>query len=459
MARGTNGNNRWIGTAKKDTFFALAGDDICIAGAGNDRVDGGGGKDIVRGGDGDDTLLGGAGDDKIDGGAGDDTIDGGAGRDRLRGGVGDDTVNGGSGNDEIFGGDGSDTLDGGSGNDKVFGDLGDDQVNGGSGNDQLDGGDGNDFVSGNTGDDTMLGGRGDDTLDWDDGDGNDIMSGGEGRDTIEVDGAVARGDNFVLGKNAAGKAFFERVGLDGQLGVGRFDLTVDTAEIFDVSGDGGNDTFIINDLTGTGVELIQFDGGEGNDSVDARNTKTRLEASGGNGDDILTGGTGTITFTNPATNLPVTLGDSLTGGGGKDKFQFFTDPFANGNPAQALNQPDVITDYEQGIDQVVFSKQFYGDLKFSQGRVADLAGDSNLLVLTGDTFANAGQAAAAIAANNKITAGKGVFVYYNSTLGISRAVFSSDLGNGGPFSVQANYNNLTSVKFQDTFTAADFATA
>jgi Ca2+-binding RTX toxin-like protein len=255
----------------------------------------------------------------------------------------------------------------------------------------------------------------------------------------------------VLGKNTAGLAFFERVGLDGQA-VGQFNLVVDTAEIFDVSGEGGNDTFIVNDLTGTGVDLIQFDGGAGNDLLDARNSSTRVEAVGGEGDDTLIGGTGTIVGANN-----VTLGDTLTGGLGKDKFQFSTNPFANGNPAANLNQPDVITDYEIGVDQIVLDKLQTGinELKFQNGLVDQLSGDNNMLVLQG-SFANAGAAAAAIKNNQNITAGKGAFSYYNNTLGISRVVFSQDLANGGTFSVQANLTNLTSAAEQVKFTAADF---
>ncbi|MFM7424608.1 MAG: calcium-binding protein [Elainella sp.] len=448
MSRGKKTSEKWTGTNQADTFFALGGNDVCIAGAGNDLVNGGTGGDEIKGGAGNDNLIGGAGDDDITGDAGNDTINGGAG---------DDTIDGGSGNDTLNGGAGNDTIDGGSGRDLVFGDAGDDNISGGTGNDTLDGGDGNDFVSGNKGDDRMIGGLGDDTLDWDDGDGSDVMSGNDGRDTIEVDGSVTRGDNFVLGKTTDGRAFFERVGLDGQA-IGRFNLTVDTAEVFDVSGDVGNDTFVINDVSGTGVELIQFDGGEGNDWVDGRATTTPLVLDGGSGDDVLIGGTGT--FAGFVGTIPATLGDTLTGGAGKDKFQFATDPFAGGTPGQNLNQPDVVTDYEIGVDQFVFDKQKFGlnELKFQKGNVAQLSGDSNLLVLEGQ-FANAGQAAAAIRDNNNLTAGKGIFVYHNSTFGISRVVYSSDLANGGAFSVQANINNLNSYTFQTQFTAADFALA
>ncbi|MCU0525522.1 MAG: hypothetical protein MUF72_11935 [Elainella sp. Prado103] len=447
---GNNRVNQWEGSSLSDVFFAKGGSDVCNGGKGADGIDGGSG---------DDTIEGGSGDDELYGGAGDDDISGGAGKDKLYGDAGDDTLDGGSGADLISGGEGDDTANGGSGKDQVYGDAGDDNISGDSGNDFLDGGDGNDFVSGNTGDDRMIGGLGDDTLDWDDGDGNDVMSGGEGRDTIEVDGSVSAGDNFVLNKAVDGRAFFERVGLNGQP-VGRFNLLVDTAEVFDISGDGGNDTLMIGDLLGTGVESIQFDGGEGNDVLDGRNTTTHITAIGGNGDDILTGGTGTITLINPATNLPITLGDTLTGGGGKDKFQFLVDPFAGKPQTANLNQPDVITDYELGgIDQLVFGKQQFGisQLNFQKGEVTQLQ-DGNLLVLEGK-FRNAGEAAQAIAANNTITAEKGLFVYYNETLGFSRVVHSTNLANGGAFSVQANLTNLTSASFQSQFVEADFALA
>jgi Ca2+-binding RTX toxin-like protein len=450
--KGTNAADLWNGTSAGDIFSAGAGNDTCIAGAGNDEIDCGAGNDRAQGGNGNDEVNGGGGNDLIDGGRGGDTIVGGAGADRLSGGVGDDDVSGGAGNDRVAGGAGNDTVNGDSGQDRVFGNEGDDSVNGGSGNDFLNGGDGNDFVIGGTGDDRMIGGAGDDTLDWDDGEGNDIMSGNDGRDTIEVDGSPDRGDNFVLGKNTNGNAFFERVGLDGQP-IGQFNLVVDTAEVFDVSGEGGNDTFVVNDLTGTGVEVVQFDGGVGNDSLDARASSTRVEAVGGEGDDILTGGTGKIVTPN------ATLGDTLTGGAGKDKFQFFVDPFSGGTPGQNLNQPDVVTDFEFSTDQFVFSRQQFGinQFNFQKGQVGDLK-DGNLLILEG-RFANAGEAARAIAANDAVKADRGIFVYYNSTLNISRAVFSQNLGSGGPFSVQANMTNLTDAALQANFTSADFALA
>jgi Ca2+-binding RTX toxin-like protein len=404
---GSNSDDIWNGDRQSNRFLALAGNDRCV---------GRGGDDVISGGTGDDTINGNAGDDRLNGNAGNDTINGNAGNDRINGGGGDDNLRGGSGND---------TLRGGAGND---------------------------FIAGDTGDDRMIGGAGDDVLDWDDGDGSDTISGGTGRDTIEVDGSVTAGDNFVLGRNAAGQAFFQRVGLDGQA-IGQFDLTVDTSEVFDVSGDGGNDSFIINDLTGTGVELVQFSGDAGDDLADGRQSRTPLQLNGGDGNDTLIGGLGTTVAATGAT-----LGDTLTGGAGQDQFTFATDPFTGALPGQNFNQPDVVTDYEIGVDQLVFDRQAFGlsALEFQQGDVAQLSGNSNLLVLEG-TFANAGEAAAAIAANEAITADRGLFVYFNRTLGFSRVVSSQDLSDGSAFSVVANLINSTNPTNQAAFTASDFS--
>jgi Ca2+-binding RTX toxin-like protein len=404
---GTEENDRWRGNGRANRFVALAGNDRCF---------GRGGNDVISGGAGDDTINGDAGDDRINGNSGNDTLNGNAGNDRINGGAGDDNLRGGSGND---------TLKGGAGND---------------------------FIAGDTGDDFMIGGAGNDVLDWDDGDGSDTMRGGLGRDTIEVDGSVTAGDNFVLGKNAAGNAFFERVGLNGQA-IGQFNLTIDTSEVFDVSGDGGNDTFSINDLTGTGVELVQFSGDDGDDLADGRNSSTPLQLDGGSGNDTLIGGTGTTVAATGAI-----LGDTLTGGIGQDQFTFATNPFTGALPGQNLNQPDVISDYEIGIDRIALNRQAFGlnRLEFQQGNVAQLTGNQNLLVLEG-TFANAGEAAQAIANNDAITADRGVFVYFNRTLGISRVVFSQDLANGGPISVVANLANSTNPGNQALFSANDFS--
>lgn len=348
-----------------------------------------------------------------------------------------DDLTGTDGIDVIFGGRGNDTIAGGLGNDWLFGDSGDD------------------FLAGDKGDDFMSGGAGNDVLDWDDGDGSDIMSGGSGYDTIEVDGSVTRGDNFTLEADGH-RAIFTRVGLDGQTGVGSFTLTVDTAEAFDVSGDGGNDSFIVGNLGGTGIHKIAFDGGEGDDLFDAQGSSVRVEAFGGSGadrligsqvDDLLVGGEGV---------------DTMTGGGGRDRFLYNGNPFANGTAAAtpngivALNRPDIITDFTLGHDQFALDGHDLGidSIHFRSGLSNQLT-DGNVLVLT-DGFANAAAAARAIDNNQAIDAEAGVFVYFNTTLGISRLVYSENLGDGGPISVLANLTSLTNVGNQANFGAQSF---
>jgi hypothetical protein len=62
----------------------------------------------------------------------------------------------------------------------------------------------------------------------------------------------------------------------------------------------------------------------------------------------------------------------------------------------------------------------------------------------------------AIAANNNITAQKRLFVYFNLTLGFSRVVYSTNLLEGGPFSVLANFTSRTNIADQANFSLADF---
>ena len=89
----------------------------------------------------------------------------------------------------------------------------------------------------------------------------------------------------------------------------------------------------------------------------------------------------------------------------------------------------------------------------------DLSGDANVLVLQG-SFANARSAAQAIADNQALTADAGVFIYHNATLGINRLVYSSDLSQGGAFSVMANLANQggdAGVALLPNYTASNFS--
>jgi serralysin len=214
-------------------------------------------------------------------------------------------------------------------------------------------------------------------------------------------------------------------------------------------GTNGNDI-----LNGTSAGDILFglqgddtlDGKDGNDILLGDDGKDTL--TGGYGDDILVGGRGV---------------DTLTGGPGRDIFFFADNPFSGGTPTpaangiQALNQPDVLKDFQFGEDPLVFQRGELGvnDLRFQTGRSAQLTGGDNLLVLQ-DPFPNAAAAAKAIADNNAVTADAGLFVYFNTTLGFSRVVFSQDLGDAGPISVLGNLTNQTNPANQAQFSAKDF---
>jgi Ca2+-binding RTX toxin-like protein len=516
---GGSGNDTIDGGTGNDRLFGGRGNDKLDGGLGNDRLDGGRGDDDLEGGKGDDVMLGGKGNDTMawDDGDGSDVMSGGEGLDTVevegslekgdnfvlgrnsadkaffertgldgQVGVGRFTltvdtsevfeVSGEGGNDtfqvndltgtgvdlvKFDGGAGNDTLDGTNTKTRLEADggLGDDKLIGSSVADTLNGGDGNDIVAGEKGNDVMTGGNGNDTLEWDDGDGSDIISGGAGNDTVVVEGAEVGADSFVLGKDAQNRAFFDRVALDGTAGKGRFTLTVDTSETFNVSGLGGDDSFTVNDLTNTGVNLVIFSGGDGNDKFDGSGTSTLLQLNGDAVDDTLIGGSGSDVITGGDGV------DTLTGGGGSDQFVYSGNVFANGaltpngsTGINVLNKPDVIKDFDIASDRFGLNAQDLGinAINFQKGTSSSLT-NGNVLVLT-DGFANAAAAAKAIKDNNAITADQGVFSYFNTTLGISRLVYSKDLGDGGDISVLANLGDAQTgaVGNQNNFSGNNF---
>jgi Ca2+-binding RTX toxin-like protein len=208
-------------------------------------------------------------------------------------------INGTDGSDILIGNGNNDIIEGLGGTDFLDGRAGDDILEGGDDNDVLLGGRGNDSLEGNKGDDIMIGGRGNDILEWEDGDGSDRISGGQGYDVVEVEGAISAGDEFVLEQQGT-QAIFDRVNLVP------FTLTVDSSEAFEVGGKGGDDSFTVGDLANTDVELVNFSGGEGNDTLDASGSSTPIQAEGDNGNDFLTGSS---------------ANDTLNGGNGDDFIQ------------------------------------------------------------------------------------------------------------------------------------------
>jgi serralysin len=206
-----------------------------------------------------------------------------------------------------------------------------------------------------------------------------------------------------------------------------------------------------------------LNGTVGNDTLEGKDGNDIL--SGNDGNDILRGGYGNDFL---AGDRGV---DTLTGGPGKDTFSFEVNSSGGMKAANGIfvnNQPDIVTDYQIGEDQLNFTVGSFssdtfkssiagnGGLKFQKGASAQLSGDSNLLVLQ-DPFPNAAAAAKAIADNNKLTADEGLFVYYNSTLGFSRLVHSNDLSDGGNIDVLANLTNQTDPASVAKFSAQDFS--
>lgn len=218
----------------------------------------------------------------------------------------------------------------------------------------------------------MIGSAGNDILVWDDGDGSDRMSGNAGVDTIAVQGSLAQGDSFVLTQQGT-QAIFDRINLIP------FTLTVDTAEQFAVSGEGGDDFFDVNNLSNTSLASVSFSGGAGNDTLTGGGTSTQLVGNGDPGNDLLTGGSANDILIGGAGS------DTLTGGAGDDGFTFNA-------PNQGV---DRITDFVVADDSIrVLATGFGGGLVAGsaigsgQFRIGSAAGDTSDRFIYNDTNGN-----------------------------------------------------------------------
>jgi Ca2+-binding RTX toxin-like protein len=490
---GDNTAEVFVGDDTRNVVDGGGGNDILIAKGGDDRLVGGNGNDQIYGGDGNNRLIGGNGRDNIFGGAGNDFLNGGNGNDNLSGGTGNDTLIGGAGNDELAGGSGVNTLTGGAGRDRfVF--------------------DGNVFANGTPAPAGLNGVTGINALNQP----SLITDFTIGEDQFALNaqdlglgsfgGAIAfqKGQSSQIGNGniivltdpfpaagAAARAIANNPNITADEGIFvYFNTTLQlTRVVYSTNLADGGDISVLANLTNqtgpTGLANINnftandfiliapnstpnridqsgdvltgdandntFDGGAGDDFISGKDGKDNL--TGGTGNDTLVGGNGV---------------DTLTGGVGRDKFVFDGDVFANGTPTPApnginvLGQPDVITDYTIGEDQIVLNSFDLGipNITFQKGQSNQIT-NGNVIVLT-DSFTAAPLAARAIANNPNITAQEGVFVYFNSTLGFSRVVYSKDLANGGDISVLGNLTSQsgpTGLANIANFTAADFSLA
>jgi len=335
VVNGGDGNDSLAVLAKNSEIVTAAlnggpGDDVLTGSDtgdslegldGNDRLVGAKGGDDMSGGNGNDTLVwnNGDGSDSIDGGAGNDTteVNGNptlgdsftlepnaanparltfertnlvpftldASTERFQ-------VNGLGGDDSFTASDGVGALtllsvDGGAGVDTVNGSDGPDLILGGEGNDLLNGGGGDDRIVGDRGNDTMNGGAGDDTLVWNNGDATDVMNGDDGRDDVEVNGAPAAGDVFTVEPNGA-RIKFDRSNLVP------FSLDISSSETLHANGLGGDDSITVGAVGGFSVTAS---GGPGNDTL-----------TGGGSSEVFLGGSGNDTIT-PGGGIDVVFGD------------------------------------------------------------------------------------------------------------------------------------------------------
>ena len=129
----------------------------------------------------------------------------------------------------------------------LVGGAGDNVLIGGPGNDHLIGGPGFDDVSGGKGSDVALLGGDFDRFSWKPGDGSDVVDGGASRDSLSLQGS---GEAEAFSLQPDGK------GLHLTRDVENVQLDLAGMEEIDPVLGGGEDTFAIGDLSGTGAQLV-----------------------------------------------------------------------------------------------------------------------------------------------------------------------------------------------------------
>jgi len=151
---------------------------------------------------------------------------------------------------------------------QVFSGLGKDVVIGSAGNDTVNGGDG---------DDLALLGAGDDLFIWNPGDDDDIVEGQAGTDTLLFNGAnIAENiDIFANGE----RVIFTR-------NVANVTMDLNDVETIEFNALGGADNIVVNDLSGTDVQLVDIDlaGLIGGTAGDGQSDTVTVTAT--NGDDV-----------------------------------------------------------------------------------------------------------------------------------------------------------------------------
>ncbi len=232
---------------------------------------------------------------------------------------------------DYSGGDGNDivltVVSNNLGDDVILGTNGDDTLFGGPGVDTLDGLSGDDLLDGGSGNDSLNGGDDDDSFVYRVGDGQDTITGNSGNDRLIVRGVDGISTTYLVqdGETFDGVGGFPddhiAVSIDGVLA-----LDLDGVEIIEFTATNAGDTLIVDgnfDGTDLAPNTIVFNGGTGNDAVDATALVSAhaLEVDGGDGQDSLVGGAGVDSLQGGAGNDTVMGGegaDSIDGGPGED---------------------------------------------------------------------------------------------------------------------------------------------
>ncbi|HEY6992736.1 MAG TPA: calcium-binding protein, partial [Xanthobacteraceae bacterium] len=151
-------------------------------------------------------------------------------------------------------------------------------IDAGDGSDTIFGSHGGDTVIGGTGNDVALLGDGDDLFVWNPGDGSDTVGGGAGTDTLLFDGSNAS-ESITISANGDGAVLSRDVAA--------ITMSTDGVETMDVHTLGGADTVTIGDMSGTAVDEVHVDlaasvgGGTGDGQDDT------IVINGTSGDDVI----------------------------------------------------------------------------------------------------------------------------------------------------------------------------
>jgi Ca2+-binding RTX toxin-like protein len=180
------------------------------------------------------------------------------------------------------------TIDGGDGNDTIIGSRGADVLIGGAGNDTVTGGQGNDVA--------FLG-DGDDTFVWNPGDGSDIVEGQGGNDTLQFNGSNAN-ENISVSANGSRTRLFRDVG--------NVTMDLNGVETIRINAAGGADAITVNDMSGTGVNLVAIDlAASGTDTGDGQPDLVTVNATAGDDVILVTRTNGVVNVSGLATQVTI----------------------------------------------------------------------------------------------------------------------------------------------------------